>query len=118
MFNLGFDELNGLAEAAADEIREGFTSYDGKKWKTVDGKERVVTFNVETPSLKGRKVSQLDPRGLLCASFDSRLRLAGGKYVEGYLCRRTLDGIHHTLEIANGVYTGRVAVSEAVDYDP
>lgn len=106
-------ELHALAQTAANEIYQGFRSYDGKKWETTNGRERAVTFNVEAPSLKGKTVRELNPEAFdRTGNFNSRLWSAGGKYVNGHLRGRTLSTIHYTPEIFDDVYTGVVAVSE------
>ena len=110
-----------LAETVAIEIRKEFDSYDGERWTSTEGKEKSVTFTVEAPSLKGKKVGELNPQGLgRTGDFTSRLWLAGASHVSKSVRGRTLHDIHYAPEITNDTYTGIVSVrdsSSAGDYD-
>tara|TARA_R110002049_G_scaffold128546_1_gene285978 strand:+ start:232 stop:594 length:363 start_codon:yes stop_codon:yes gene_type:complete len=114
-------EMSELAELVANEVLQAFNSHDGPKWETIDGEEKAVSFVVDVPSITGKTVQELNPRGLRSTGdFDSRLNAVGVQYVNGYRTGEMLHGIHFQLEIIDGAYTGKATVrdrSGAFDYD-
>lgn len=114
-------EMAELAEAVATELITGFRQYSGPKWQQVNGVEKAVSFEVDVPSVVGKTVQELNPRGLRSTGdFDSRLNAVGVQYVNGYRTGEMLHGVHFQLEIIDGVYTGKATVrdrSGAFEYD-
>lgn len=96
-----------LPTVVAQEILAGFEQHPANRWCIDEsGAERPVVFEVQSPSLEGMDVTDLDKgiEGSFSAkvSYDDEVRLRR----VGVIARLLLEG---------GVYTGVVSVQEACD---
>ena len=119
MATLTYHECHELARTVAKEIDLAARAYGGRRWETVDGREKAVPFEVAAASLQGLRYSDV---GDSFHPFSDKVYLAeshtyrdGAGYTRS---ARVLHGYHFDLEVENGVYTGTATVRErSFDYD-
>jgi len=110
---------HSLGRTIAQEIREAFNAYTGKKWEQTKDGEKAVWFTIESATLAGCSSRTLDLHGR--GNYDDfhslllRVRMDPPRHHIAIL-----HGVAFQLACVGGTYTGEVTVrdgSSAWDYE-